>query len=210
MKLNKRKLFHWFFPRGFSANTVILLWSLFGGVLFHALLSNLLKMLMMPMWEEPVDTAQDVLDRGLIPIVDYGAAYYVQLLKNSPNSVYQQLGENIIINNLYVPMPGFNPENKTYWDAILENGTHVLLHKYDGDGDYHASQEILEGVFPWFNFISDKKWHFKDDLAKHILIYQQVSKKVNTILFVILHHRRVLSLCLLHPTTTHMNHPGRK
>ena len=169
MKLDKRKLFHWFFPRGFSSNTVLLLWSLFGGVLFHALLSNFLKMLMMPMWEEPVDTAQDVLDRGLIPIVDYGEYHVIQQLKNSQNTAYQKLGEITILEE--------EEDNWERWyDAVLENGTHVFLTAYDGDGDYHASKENLEGRFSWLNFISDKKWHFKGDLAKIILIYQQVSK----------------------------------
>ena len=77
-------------------------------------------------------------------------------------------------------------------DPIIKGkGSHVFLTEYDGNGDFHGSKETLEGQFPWFNWISDKKWHFKDDLAKHILIYQQVSKKVNTLLFVILHHRQV-------------------
>ena len=169
IKLDKGNLFRWFFPRGFSSNTVLLLWSLFGGVLFHALLSNFLKMLMMPMWEEPVDTAQDVLDRGLIPVVGYGEDYLVQQLKNSQNTAYQKLGEITI-------MADDNWDR--VWDALRENGTHVFLQPDDGNGDYHGSKETVEGRFSWLNWISDKKWHFKEDLAKHILIYQQVSEYV--------------------------------
>ena len=54
------------FPRGFSVNFVLLTWSIFGGILIHAMLANFRGMLLSPVLEEPVDTAQQILDRGMI------------------------------------------------------------------------------------------------------------------------------------------------
>ena len=64
---------HLIFPRGFSANLVLLTWSIFGGVLLHGFLANFRVMLLRPVLEKPVDTAQEVLDRGMIPVtIDRG------------------------------------------------------------------------------------------------------------------------------------------
>ena len=45
---------------------MVLIWAVFGGFLYHILLSNYLTVLIKPSYEAPVDTAQDVWDRGLI------------------------------------------------------------------------------------------------------------------------------------------------
>ena len=89
------------FPRGFSANCVLLIWGLFGSVLVYAFLANFRTMLLMPVLEKPVDTAQDILDRGMIPFVIDGGQFYVDVLKESPNPVYQQLAGITVIPDNY-------------------------------------------------------------------------------------------------------------
>ena len=53
------------FPKGFSTNFVLITWATFGGLLIHFYLSNFRTMLLMPQYAKPVDSAQDILDRGI-------------------------------------------------------------------------------------------------------------------------------------------------
>ena len=131
-------------------------------------------MLLKPVLEEPIDTAQSILERGLIPIVVDAGQYWIDILKQSPNPVYQQLAEITI-----------NPEDKEerlklMEENILGAGTHVYLASGVADeeqelGDFYSSKEALEGNAPWTVWIVNKKWPLNDELAKHILMYQQVS-----------------------------------
>ena len=148
----------WILPRGFSANFVLLIWGLFGGVIFHGLLSNLLPIMLMIKMEEPVDTAQDVLDRGLIPIARWdGAGMIKDILQRSSDPVYKQLLNITVFPENYLDQISLLKEN------LHGAGTHVFITNvlkiktpgkaYDvGEeelGDYHWSKEILGGSDPW-------------------------------------------------------------
>ena len=50
-------------------------------------------MLMMSVYEKPVDTAQDVLDRGMIPFTRHTGEIYIEILEQSLNPAHQQLAE---------------------------------------------------------------------------------------------------------------------
>ena len=58
---------------------------------------NYLTMLMKPTYENPVDTAQDILDRGLNVISIPGSESIVVVLKNSPYKITRQLAERTIV-----------------------------------------------------------------------------------------------------------------
>ena len=137
-------------PRGFSANLVLITWAIFGGFMLHGLLANFMVLLLSPVLEEPVDTAQDVLDRYLIPVTGPGGLgqFWVDHLKHTSNSVYQQLGEIAVV-----------PEDEDEVLTILKEdlqgeATHVFLTnmlwpEQEELGSYHWSKEILEGFAPW-------------------------------------------------------------
>ena len=163
------------FPRGFSVNLVLLIWGLFGGVLLHGFMAMWRDVLLRTELDQPINTAQEILDRGLIPVTTWGQQYLVDILSQSPNPVYQQLAERTVV-----------PKD---WDekmTILENdvqgaGTHVYLTNYifwnEAElGFYYFSKEILEGNFPFHVWIVNKKWPLHDELAKHLLLYHQVSE----------------------------------
>ena len=76
-------------PRGFSANLLLLLWYYLGGVCQWGFEGNILALMFKKVYEDPVETAKDVVDRKLIPIVD--RQYYKEFLAHSHNSLYQQL-----------------------------------------------------------------------------------------------------------------------
>ena len=85
------------FPFGFSSRMIFLLWCLFGGLLLHFFECNILDILLKTNYEKPVDTAQDVLDRGLTIIISPGSESLVEIFKNSPSSVNRALAKMTVV-----------------------------------------------------------------------------------------------------------------
>ena len=75
---------------------LFLIWCVFGGFLLYFFESVFLESLLKPNYEKPVDTAQDVFDRGLTVIIYPGAWSMIKLFKNSPSAVVRKLGERTI------------------------------------------------------------------------------------------------------------------
>ena len=85
------------FPFGFSSRMILLLWCVCGGFLQHFYDSSFLDILLKRNYEDPVDTAQDILDRGLTVIFTPGTESIVEILKNSPSEVTRTLAERTIV-----------------------------------------------------------------------------------------------------------------
>ena len=89
-------------PRGFklfglSTRVTYIVWAVFGGFLYHILLSNYLTVLIKPEYEAPVDTAQDVWDRGLIINIIPVGAIWKQFLEKSGIPIYNKLAERVVL-----------------------------------------------------------------------------------------------------------------
>ena len=161
-------------PRGVSANIVLLIWGLFGGVLVHGFLANFRSMLMMPVYEKPIDTAQDILDRGLIPIVTKEQNGMKQVLEDSPIPAYWEISKILVIshNNSDVPWithPG-SPESPYH----LIPRSHVYLGGMSQDPWHHISKDKLSGMVPWRMMIMNKRWPLDEELNVHLLRFSQV------------------------------------
>ena len=76
---------------------VLLLWCVCGGLLAHMFEANFLTILLKPNYEKPIDTAQDIIDRGLGVIKYPGAESVVEILKNSPSNITRTLAERTIV-----------------------------------------------------------------------------------------------------------------
>ena len=76
---------------------VLLLWCVCGGLLAHMLEANYLTILLKPSYEKAIDTAQDVIDRGLTLIKGPGTESKVEILKNSPSNITRTLAERTIV-----------------------------------------------------------------------------------------------------------------
>ena len=50
---------------GFSSNMVLLMWCVMGGFLLHILECNILTTILKPVYEKPIDTAEDIIERGM-------------------------------------------------------------------------------------------------------------------------------------------------
>ena len=82
---------------GLAFKMILLLWCVCGGQLLHMFESTYLSMLMKPVYETPINTVQDVLDRGLTVIYDPGYESEIEILKNSPSNITRQLAERTIV-----------------------------------------------------------------------------------------------------------------
>ena len=72
---------------------VLLLWCVWGGFLLHILECNYLTVLLKPTYEKPVDTAEDIIERGLTIIVSPVSGSVVEMEKKSQFESVQQMAE---------------------------------------------------------------------------------------------------------------------
>ena len=85
------------FPVGVSSRIMLLLWCISGGFLLHFYESSLLDIILKRNYEKAVDTAQELLDRGLSVIYPPGSESIVEILKNSPSYVTRTLAERTVV-----------------------------------------------------------------------------------------------------------------
>ena len=82
---------------GLAFKMTFLLWCVCGGLLLHMFESNYFTMLVKPVYEKPIDTAQDVLDRGLTVIYLRESESIQEIEKNSASYITRQLAERGIV-----------------------------------------------------------------------------------------------------------------
>ena len=85
------------FPVGVSSRIMLLLWCISGGFLLHFYESSLLDIILKRNYEKAVDTAQELLDRGLSLIYPPGSESSVEILKNSPSYITRTLAERTVV-----------------------------------------------------------------------------------------------------------------
>ena len=133
-----------------------------------------LNILLNPSYEKPVDTAQDVLERGLTIIVYPGAESIMETLKNSPSAVTRTLAERTIVcehwfecDNILIP-----GAVKT-GSSVVETG--ILWPEYLDLGRWHRSKERKAEDNPFGSFMMNKKFTLEEEFNNHILRFQQVT-----------------------------------
>ena len=76
---------------------MLLLWCISGGFLLHFYESSLLDIILKQNYEKAVNTAEELLERGLSVISTPGAESRIEILKNSPTYVTRTLAERTVI-----------------------------------------------------------------------------------------------------------------
>ena len=76
---------------------ILLLWCVCGGFILHMFESTYFTMLMKPTYEKPVDTAQDIIDRGLSLLIGTGAESLVEKDMKSPFYITRTLAERTTV-----------------------------------------------------------------------------------------------------------------
>ena len=151
--------------RTLSSNLVFTIWAVFGGFILHFLLSNYLTVLLMPSYEEPVETTKDLIKRDITPLLWPGAEIFVQFFADSPDPNYQEISRRIYIaknwdeyNDLTskVTSTGLYAEiGSQPWRIQSSNNPEEDLKKY------YRSSENIAGTFPYYVYLSNKKWPMK-------------------------------------------------
>ena len=75
---------------------VLLMWCVMGGFLLHILECNYLTVLVKPVYEKPIDTVEDIIERGLTIIDTPGTQDKIYNLKQSPSPLTRKLAELMI------------------------------------------------------------------------------------------------------------------
>ena len=73
------------------------MWCVMGGFLLHILECNYLTVLIKPVYEKPIDTAEDIIERGIWQIDTPGRESMVETLKKSPFPLTRALAENTYV-----------------------------------------------------------------------------------------------------------------
>ena len=81
---------------------VLLMWCVWGGFLLHILECNYLTVLVKPVYEKPIDTAEDIIERGIKIIYSPGTESMVETLKKSPFPLTRKLAENTYVTKVVI------------------------------------------------------------------------------------------------------------
>ena len=124
-----------------------------GGFILHFLLSNYLTVLLKPIYEEPVETAADLIKRDIIPYYYPGAEFFRQFLAASPDPNYQELSEKLLI-------PKDWDEYAATVTKMFSTGSYAHIGGF-AKATMYKSSETIGGFNPYSLHLSNKKWPLK-------------------------------------------------
>ena len=139
-----------------ASNLVFTIWAVFGGFILHFLLSNYLTVLLRPSYEEPVETAADLINRDITPFVWPGADIFRQVFAASPDPVYQEISRRLVIAKDW-------DDYEDMVSKVISTGMYAeigtLPWAYEEDYDeWYRSTETIKGIDPYAVHLSNKKW----------------------------------------------------
>ena len=79
-----------------ASKLVFTIWAVFGGFILHFLLSNYLTVLLKPRYEEPVETAKELIKRNITPIMGPQSENYKQFFAASPFDTYKMISQRLV------------------------------------------------------------------------------------------------------------------
>ena len=126
----------------------------------HILLCNILTVILRPNFEEPLDTAKQLVEQN-ITLYDYYEGSKQFLLESSIHE-YNILGENMIITDDWDHF-----KNMTKHD-VIGAGTHaqmvgLLWPSELALGRWHRSKDRVTGDNPYAGYLTSKKWHLNEE-----------------------------------------------
>ena len=162
--------------------------------------ANYLTILLKPNYEKPVDSPEDIIDRGLTVIWPPGWEDYKDMLMNDTGygsrEINTKLAENTEVAKVifcYTEKLPFNfffknwsHFDKLIQDLILKDGKAVIddykltnlelkWAKENYDTAWHRSKDIREGGDMNFaSYMLNKKWALEEEFNNHMLRFQQV------------------------------------
>ena len=127
----------------------------------HILLCNILTVILRPEFEEPLDTAKQLVEQNITLYYPLAFGIWKQFLLKSSIPEYNILGENLIFAD---DMDHF--DNITKHD-VIGAGTHAVmvaaLESYElAMGRWYRSKDKVAGMNPYSGYLSSKKWHLNE------------------------------------------------
>ena len=127
----------------------------------HILLCNLLTTILRPNFEEPLDTAEQLVEKNITIYMTPGTEIWKQFLLQSSIPEYRILGETFIV-----------PDDWDHFNNIAKHdvigaGTHAnvagyLEPYYLAMGRWHRSKDKLAANNPYVGYLTNKKWHMNE------------------------------------------------
>ena len=143
-----------------ASNLVFTIWAVWGGFILHFLLSNYLTVLLRPSYEEPVESAADLIKRDITPFYGPGAEILVQYFAASSDPVIQEISRRILISKDW-------DEYYEYYDKVISTGMYAdigpvpVVESDEELKDWYRSSEIIAGDNPYQGHLANKKWPLK-------------------------------------------------
>ena len=136
----------------------------------HILLCNVLTTILRPNFEEPIDTAKQMVEKNITIVATPGNDIWKKFLLNSAVPAYQTLGENLIVAD------SWEQDYNLSTQGILDAGTHArmegyLVPYYLVMGKWYRSKEKVAGKYPYGGFLTNKKWHLNEVTSFKQFVY---------------------------------------
>ena len=125
------------------------------------MLCNLLTTILRPNFEEPLDTAKQLVEKNITLYDVPGAEIWKQFLLDSPLPEYNKLGETYLIADDYDHFYNISR------DDVIGAGTHaqlaggLTLTELDL-GRWYRSREKVAGMNPYGGYLTNKKWNLNE------------------------------------------------
>ena len=144
-----------------ASNLVFTIWAVFGGFILHFLLSNYLTVLLRPGYEEPVDTASDLIKRDITPFYIPGGEIVREAFAASPDPVYQEISRRLVIAKDW-------DEYEDMVHKVTSTGLYAdidrvpwIFNSTEEYKDWYRSSETIAGNNPYPGHLANKKWPLK-------------------------------------------------
>ena len=129
------------------------------------MLCNLLTTILRPNFEEPLDTAKQLVEKNVTLYNGPGAEMWKQFLLESSIPEYNILGETIIIAD------DWDHFEKIALHDVIGNGTHAKMGAalYPNElamGRWYRSKERGAGKYPYGGYLTNKKWNLNEVKVK--------------------------------------------
>ena len=141
-----------------SSNLIFTIWAV-----VHFLLCNFLTVLLRPSYEEPVETAKDLINRNIIPFNAPGTEMWIQFFADSPDPIYQEISRRLVIAKDWNELYG------NYARKVISTGMYALIRTMpdpyfvpeEDYKDWYRSTETVAGLNIYGVDLSNKKWPLK-------------------------------------------------
>ena len=152
---------------------------------------------MEPQFEEPLDTAKQLVEKNITLYGIPGSQIWKQFLVESSKDEYKILGENFLI-------PDWDKDWDNFYNIakydVIGAGTHAYMasrislikvnigenKEINSGRGWYRSKERVEGHYPYAGYLTNKKWHLnkviiKSENTDSILKTNELQSKYNNL-----------------------------